>query len=233
MGPAEARESPELLVISETRHGQGACPARPIAFQCPRGALSEKVSGRLFYFREGREPSRYMKSTTRRRDWTRGSRSADREATPAPQEGGTIMDEATEAQLSRDPIADMATDVLTDLYRAVCGRQPKAVRAYNDDDALLLLLRFEPSEIEDGDQDGLEHLLETAFLAMPGMIASAVEARSGHRMVPGNLSVCADRGLAVFAFNAVDESAELPADDDPFTLEALTATEQPAVRIAR
>jgi hypothetical protein len=142
------------------------------------------------------------------------------------------MDEVLAAQFSRDPIADMATDVLTDLYRAVCGRQPTAVRAYNDDDALLLLLRFEPSEIEDGDHEGLEHMLETAFLAMPGMIVSAVEARSGHRMVPGNLSVCADRGLAVFAFNAVDEADEQSAQDDPFALGDLSATEQPALRIA-
>jgi len=143
------------------------------------------------------------------------------------------MDETLAAQLSRDPIADMATDVLADLYRAVCGRQPKAVRAYNDDDALLLLLRFDPSEIEDGDQEGFEHLLETAFLAMPGMIASAVEARSGQRMEAGNLSVCADRGLAVFAFNAVDESAEPAVDDDPFALEGLTATASTGLRAGR
>ena len=75
-------------------------------------------------------------------------------------------------------------------------------------------------------------MLETAFLAMPGMIASAVEARSGHRMVPGNLSVCAERGLAVFAFNAVDEAAELAAGDDPFALEGLGGSEQPALRVA-
>jgi hypothetical protein len=144
------------------------------------------------------------------------------------------MDEVLAAQLSRDPIADMAVDVLSDLYRAVCGRQPKAVRAYNDDDALLLLLRFEPGEIADGDEAGLEHLLETAFFAMPGMIASAVEARSGLRMEPGNLSVCAERGLAVFAFSAVDEAAAQADDgDDPFATEELSVLEQSALRVAR
>jgi hypothetical protein len=34
------------------------------------------------------------------------------------------------------------------------------------------------------------------------MIASAVERRAGRTLYPGNLSVCAERGLAVFAFSA-------------------------------
>ena len=106
-----------------------------------------------------------------------------------------------------DPIADLAGDVLTELYRAVCGHMPRAVRAYHDDDALLILLRFDPAEMTRHAADGIEQLLEGAFIAMPGMIASALEARSGMRLAPGNLSVCAERGLAVFAFSASERDA--------------------------
>jgi hypothetical protein len=123
---------------------------------------------------------------------------------------------------SSDPVADLASDVLIDLYRAVCGHRPKAVRAYHDDDALLLLLRFDPAELLAGDEEDHEHLLEGAFVAMPGMIASAVEARCGHRMVPGNLSVCGERGLAVFAFSA-DETQDADGDEDIFSFEAAFA----------
>ena len=77
------------------------------------------------------------------------------------------------------------------------------MRAYQDEDAILLLLRFDPAETENGSLERCSPLLDTAFLAMPGMIASAVEARTGRRLSPGNLSVCADRGLAVFAFSAL------------------------------
>ena len=52
--------------------------------------------------------------------------------------------------------------------------------------------------------DGVEPLLQTAFMAMPGMVATAVAARSGAQLVPGNLSVCPERGLAVFAFTETE-----------------------------
>jgi len=125
-----------------------------------------------------------------------------------------------DSQKSRDRVAELASDMLADLYRAVCGHQAMAVRAYHDDDALLLLLRFDPCELtDDGD---VEQALESAFGAIPDMIAAAIEARSGVRMAPGNLSVCADRGLAVFAFSATEEA---PDDDDAeeFSFEAALA----------
>lgn len=118
------------------------------------------------------------------------------------------MYDPLDPQISRDRVAELASDMLADLYRAVCGHQAMAVRAYHDDDALLLLLRFDPSELEDTGET--EHALESAFGAIPEMIASAIEARSGTRMSPGNLSVCADRGLAVFAFSAAEDGL----DDD-------------------
>ena len=105
-----------------------------------------------------------------------------------------------------DPVADLAGDVLADLYRGVCGHDAAAVRAYHDGEALLLLLRFDPDEMAEVTAADFDSELEGAFAAMPGMIVSAVEAGSGYRMRPANLSVCADRGLAVFAFSAVDET---------------------------
>lgn len=124
---------------------------------------------------------------------------------------------------SHDPVADVASGVLADLYRAVCGHQAKAVRAYHDDAALLLLLRFDPAEMADLAADDSEHLLEGAFDAMPGMISSALEARSGRRVTPGSVSVCAERGLAVFAFGTPDESPDDGSDDSLFSLDAALA----------
>ena len=119
-----------------------------------------------------------------------------------------------------EPVADVATDALAELYRAVSGQPAKAIRAYHDDDALLLLMRFDPGELADVHGDGVERALDGAFVAMPGMICSAIAARSGHRMTAGSVSVCAERGLAVFAFNAVDEAHEdHGADEDPFSLD--------------
>ena len=102
---------------------------------------------------------------------------------------------------------DLAVTVVADLYRAVTGRSPRALRAYQDEDALLVLLRFDPQEMHVDPDDGVEPLLQTAFMAMPGMVATAVHARSGAQLVPGNLSVCPERGLAVFAFTEAEPVA--------------------------
>jgi hypothetical protein len=121
-----------------------------------------------------------------------------------------------------DPVGLLASEVLKDLYRAVCGREVLAVRAYQDEDAILLLVRFDPNEVESDGSERFAPALDTALLAMPGMIASAVEARTGRRLAAGNLSVCAERGLAVFAFSALDEPSEIPSDEDPFRIDAGT-----------
>jgi hypothetical protein len=135
-----------------------------------------------------------------------------------------------------DPIGLLASEVLKDLYRAVCGREVLAVRSYQDEDAILLLVRFDPTEVESDGPDRFAPVLDTAFLAMPGMIASAVEARTGRRLAAGNLSVCADRGLAVFAFSALDEPSEISSDEDPFRIDAGTmsvGSGRQAPRLAR
>ena len=99
--------------------------------------------------------------------------------------------------------------------------------------ALLILLRFDPAQMTDVAADGSEQLLEGAFVAMPGMIASALETRTGMRLAPGNLSVCADRGLAVFAFGTSDETHE---DEDAVIFEDALAQAalgvRPPLRIA-
>ena len=131
------------------------------------------------------------------------------------------MHDQTDSQLaSIDPVGLLATEVLRDLYQAVAGHEPAAVRSYRDEDAILLLLRFEPSELAEEEGEDIAPFLDTAFLAMPGMVASAVEARTGQRLAPGNLSVCADRGLAVFAFSALEERSELESDEDLFRFDA-------------
>jgi hypothetical protein len=147
------------------------------------------------------------------------------------------MHDSTASQpVSIDPVGLLASEVLRDLYQAVTGHEPAAVRSYRDEDAVLVLLRFEPADVGDCDGDDLVPFLDTAFQAMPGMIASAVEARTGQCLAPGNLSVCPERGLAVFAFSALEETAELESDEDLFRIDAGTLTvassEASALRLA-
>jgi len=144
------------------------------------------------------------------------------------------VSDRTDSQSTVDLVDDLAVEILTDLYGAVCGSPPKAVRAYHDEDVLLLLLRFEPDEFAEGPDDTLEPLLDTAFLAMPGMIASAVLARTGRCLFPGNLSVSPERGLAVFAFNTMEAEVEECDDADLFRIDSeyFENTSPPALRLA-
>jgi hypothetical protein len=141
-----------------------------------------------------------------------------------------MPDPMADKPVSIDPVGILASEVLKDLYTAVCGHEPLAVRAYQDEDAILLLLRFDPAELERRRSDRCAPLLDTAFLAMPGMVASAVEARAGRRVAPGNLSVCADRGLAVFAFSVLEDRGELESDEDLFRIDAGALRVAPAGR---
>ena len=144
------------------------------------------------------------------------------------------MLEVTNSHFSSDHVGNLASEVLTDLYTVVCGHRPTAVRAYHEDDALLLMLRFEPEAIGDGSVEVPEALLDTAFAAMPGMIASAIEARTGRWLLPGSLSVCVERGLAVFAFSAMDDDTDERSGDDLFRIDTATppASGRPALRLA-
>jgi hypothetical protein len=143
------------------------------------------------------------------------------------------MLEVTASPLSTEAIDLLACEVLADLYRAYCGTPPLAVRSYRDGEALLLLLRFEPGSFEDDATDP-GSLVGTALRAMPGMIASAVEARTGARLAPGELSVCSDRGLAVLAFTALDDDDEQWGEADPFATDSIFASraQRPELRLA-
>jgi hypothetical protein len=123
------------------------------------------------------------------------------------------MTEQTEEELA---LGELAREVLVDLYHALSGHSPESVRVYGENDALLLMLRFDPAELAGTDEVSFEPLIDTTFIALPSMIASAVARRAGRTLVPGNLSVCADRGLAVFAFSAL-EQVEWPRAAEPFT----------------
>lgn len=131
----------------------------------------------------------------------------------------TVFD-VTNSSPSTDAVDLLACEVLADLYRAYCGSPPLGVRAYRDEDALLLLLRFEPAAFEDGGASEADPLIGTALRAMPHMVASAVEARTGSRLAPGNLSLSSARGLAVFAFSVLEDDLDCSAADDPFRIEA-------------
>jgi hypothetical protein len=127
--------------------------------------------------------------------------------------------------------------VLGDLYRAVSGHAPRAVRAYNDEDALLLLLRFEHGALAGEQGDALAPPLEAAFLAMPSMVATAVRTRAGRSLAPGNVSVCVERGLAVFAFTTVEPDADRGLDEELFRIDAelagpFASLQRPALRLA-
>ena len=142
----------------------------------------------------------------------------------------TSVFDVTNSSPSTEAVDLLACEVLTDLYRAYCGSRPLAVRAYRDEEALLLLLRFEPEAIDDDDPADL--VTGMALRAMPGLISSAIEARTGCRLAPGNLSLCSARGLAVFAFTMLDDDGEQTLDHDLFRIEAATLTaERPGLRL--
>ena len=97
----------------------------------------------------------------------------------------------------------VAMHALETLFVGVSGESPLALRAYGDGDALLLLLRFDPALLEDASGPSVEPLIDVAFMALPALIADAVHERTGRRIRPGNLTVSAERGLAVFGFTVL------------------------------
>jgi hypothetical protein len=81
-------------------------------------------------------------------------------------------------------------EVLGDLYGALVGDPPRALRVYRDNDALLLL-RFDPELPAGADGGGVDSFAETSFMAMVELVAELVSARGGLEVVPGSLRVCA------------------------------------------
>src|SRR5271155_864474 len=115
-----------------------------------------------------------------------------------------------------DEVDSLASEALASLYTAVAGETPRALRAYREDDALLLLLRFDPALLVDASGEHFEALIDVSFMAMPELIAEAVRQGTGRTLAPGNLSICSQRGLAVFTFSVLEDDSD--GDDDPFTI---------------
>lgn len=131
---------------------------------------------------------------------------------------GDQMLPLTSRRFRTDAIDSVAGEVLGNLYTAVTGAEPRRLHAYQDDDALLLLLRFDPSLLSDASGEQFEPLIDISFMAMPDLVAEAVTDATGRTVMPGNLSICAERGLAVFAFSVLDDDENLGDDDDPFVM---------------
>ena len=76
------------------------------------------------------------------------------------------------------------------------------MRAHRDGDGLLLLLRFAPELMEIAGGPSFAPLVDRSFVALPELVAEAVRVRTAQTLVPRNVNVSAERGLAVFAFSA-------------------------------
>lgn len=99
---------------------------------------------------------------------------------------------------SGDAIDAAALEVLRALFEALTGAPPRTLRAYRDDDALLLLLRYE--------EIATDPPVEIALMALPALVAEAVAKRTGRHLASGDVSLCAPQGLAVLAFSVSDEA---------------------------
>ena len=131
---------------------------------------------------------------------------------------GDQMLPSTSRRFRTDDIDSLAGEALGNLYTAVTGEPPRRLHAYHDDDALLLLLRFDPALLADASGEQFEPLIDISFMAMPDLVAEAVTEATGRTLLPGNLSICPERGLAVFAFSLLDDDDDSFGDGDPFVV---------------
>lgn len=101
-----------------------------------------------------------------------------------------------------ESVDEVASQALESLYTEVWGEEPLALRAHREDDGLLLLLRFDPELMEGAGGTSADPSVDASFMALPELVAEAVRVRTARTLVPRNLNVSAERGLAVFAFSA-------------------------------
>jgi hypothetical protein len=118
---------------------------------------------------------------------------------------GTSLEDSLMLQMT-DPCLDESVDEIASqalglLYTDVWGEEPLALRAHRDGDGLLLLLRFDPELMESAGGTSFEPLVDRSFIALPELVAEAVRVRTAQTLVPRNVNVSAERGLAVFAFS--------------------------------
>lgn len=121
--------------------------------------------------------------------------------------------EAPESEM--EWVGSLAVAAMSNLYSIAAGGPPQVARAYHEDDALLLLLRFDPDHLSDSNEPG-SLLGEAALMALPDMIASAVRAETGrrHRLIPGSLTISGARGVVSLGFSVVLAQEE---NDDPLS----------------
>jgi hypothetical protein len=121
-------------------------------------------------------------------------------------ERGTSLEDSLMLQMIEpcleESVDELASQALGSLYTEVWGEEPLAIRAHRDDDGLLLLLRFDPELMEGAGSTSFEASVDRSFMALPKLVAEAVRMRTAQTLVPRNLNVSAERGLAVFAFSA-------------------------------
>jgi hypothetical protein len=101
-----------------------------------------------------------------------------------------------------ESVDEIASQALGSLYTEVWGEEPLALRAHRDDGGLLLLLRFDPELMERTGGTSFEPVPDRSFMALPELIAEAVRMRTAETLVPRNVNVSEERGLAVFAFDS-------------------------------
>jgi hypothetical protein len=119
---------------------------------------------------------------------------------PQPEALGEAWDDTEEMEY----VGAVASEVMAQLYAVAAGGRPRVARAYTEEDALLLLLRFDPSHLSDSRRLG-SPLSEAALMALPDMIASAVCAQTGyrHRLIPGSLTISSDHSVVSLGFSVV------------------------------
>ena len=106
-----------------------------------------------------------------------------------------------ETERSSDAVDAVAVEVLRVLFEAVTGTPPRRLRAYRDDDALLLALRYEPTRPLATDPP-----VEVVLMALAQLVAEAVAKRTRQTLASAGVSVAEPKGLAVLAFSVAEDS---------------------------
>ncbi|HUB76427.1 MAG TPA: hypothetical protein VL977_05185 [Solirubrobacteraceae bacterium] len=129
----------------------------------------------------------------------------------SPQEPLRLV-EAGDRAAAMEIVGELAVDAMSKLYALAAGGPPLVARAYHEEDALLLLLRFDPSHLSNTGDPG-SPLSEAALMALPDMIASAVRnaSEAHHRLIPGSLTISSDRGVVSLGFSVALAVEEQPA----------------------
>ena len=95
-----------------------------------------------------------------------------------------------------EQLGAVAADALDEIHCAVYGVAPEATRAWTDGDAILVVMRMQARSV----------IGTTPVTAIQRMVAAAVHRRTGVRLRTGGVNFDPERGLAVLAFERIEES---------------------------